>query len=132
MATKPRLTGATNQDNTARLFKNDYQTPAFASSIALAIEGWAAKTIVQPATLTGIVTFTANVADPLSGDAANGPFLGDEIEFYLVSDGTSRVVTFSTGFLPTGTLSVTTAKFAKISFKFNGTGWLESGRAVSA
>lgn len=132
MATTTRFTGLPQDDNTARILKFDQQNPAFAATIALSIKGASSKTTVIPATLTGAVTFSANVVDPLSGHASNGPFVGDEIEFYLVSDGTSRVVTFGTGFLSTGTLSVTTAKFARISFKFNGTGWLESGRAVSA
>lgn len=130
MATVSRFTGLPNKDNTDRIITNDYQAPAFAATIALSISK--SKTIVKPAVLTGAVTFTANVVAPLTGLAADGPFVGDSIEFYFTPDGTSRVVTFGTGFLPTATLSVTTAKFAVIVFKFNGTAWLEVSRAVSA
>lgn len=127
MSALARFSGAKNAENTQRQFQNDFQQPAFAATIALAIKGNAAKTVVKPATLTGVVTFTANV-----GDANNPPYVGDEIEFFLTPDGTTRVATFGTGFLPTATLSVTTAKQAFISFKFNGTAWIETARAVNA
>jgi hypothetical protein len=130
MATTARYnnnTGVINQgrDNTDRIRNNDFQEPAFAATIA--IKAFASYTLIKPATLTGVVTFSANV-----GDASNGPFVGDRMEFLFTPDGTSRVVTFGTGFLPTATLSVTTAKQAYIGFVFNGTGWIETGRAVNA
>lgn len=127
MSTSARFSGAKNAENTARQYQNDFQTPAFAATIALVIKRNAAKTLVKPATLTGVVTFTANV-----GDANNPPYVGDEIDFFLTPDGTTRVVTFGTGFLPVSTLSVTTAKQAFISFEFNGTAWIETARAVNA
>lgn len=127
MATAARFTGASNSENTSVSFMNDYLAPAYAATIALAIKPTAAKTVIQPAVLTGAVTFTANV-----GNSTAAPFVGDHIRFYLVSDGTTRTATFGTGFLPTGTLAVTTAKYATIGFEFNGTGWIETGRAVSA
>lgn len=127
MSALPRFTGAKNTENTYVGFAADYQAPVYAATIALAIKPGAAKTLVQPATLTGAVTFTVNV-----GDANNAPYVGDRIEFLLVPDGSSRVATFGTGFLPTATLSVTTAKFAMISFIFNGTSWIEEGRSVTA
>lgn len=132
MSNKPRFTGAPNEDNTDRRIKNDFKAPAFAATIALAISGLIGRTLVKPAALTGAVTFTVNVTDPQSNDAEDGPFVGDTIEFFLVSDGTTRTATFGTGFLPTGTLAVTTAKYAYIAFKFNGTGYIETSRAVSA
>jgi hypothetical protein len=132
MSTVSRFSGLPQDDNTDRVIKNDFQQPAYAATITLLIKGLIARTIIKPAVLTGAVTFNVNVVDPLSGDALNGPFVGDVIEFYLVADGTSRVVTFGTGFLPTATLSVTTAKYAYAAFKFNGTGWIEIGSAVSA
>ncbi|QTE37476.1 hypothetical protein J3L18_31000 [Mucilaginibacter gossypii] len=132
MSSISRFTGLPQDDNTDRILKNDFQTPAFAATVAIVVKGSVARTIIKPATLTGVVTFSINVADPLTNDANNGPFVGDGVEFYLTPDGTTRVVTFGTGFLPTGTLSVTTAKYAYIAFRFNGTGWVESGRSVSA
>lgn len=130
MSTLPRISGAVNADNTFSVLAGDYQAPAFASTIAILIKQQAAKTLIKPATLTGITTISINVGDDTADDV--GPYVGDEVAFFLVSDGTSRVVTFGTGFLPNGTLSVTTAKFAHISFKFNGAAWIETGRVVTA
>jgi hypothetical protein len=130
MSTLPRLNGAVNQDNTFSTLMGDYQSPAYAATIALTIKSKASKTIVQPATLTGAVTFTANVGDDTADDVA--PYVGDEIIFLLVSDGTTRTATFGTGFLPNGTLAVTTAKFASIRFIFNGASWIEMSRTVTA
>lgn len=126
MATTARFTDNigfidAGKDNTDRIRTNQYLTPAYASTIALSPN--TSFLLVKPATLTGAVTFTA---------AVTIPYVGDSITFLLVSDGTTRTATFGTGFLPTGTLAVTTAKHATISFIFNGTGWLETGRAVSA
>ena len=127
MATTARFTGAAGKDNTDRRAFNDFQAPAYSATIALAIKPHAANTLIQTAALTGVATITANV-----GTSTTAPFIGDTLQLMLVSDGTSRVVTFGTGFLPNGTLSVTTAKYAIINFVFNGTGWLENGRTVSA
>lgn len=126
MSTSARFTGAANKDNTARREIYDYQSPAYASSIALTIKD-RSKTIVQVAQLTGALSLTANV-----GSSTTPPYVGDKIEFLFTSDGTNRVVTFSTGFLPTGTLTVTASKSASAVFMFNGTAWIELSRAVSA
>jgi hypothetical protein len=119
--------GAINEgtDNTDRIRSNQFLAPAYATTIA--IVPFAAYTLVQPATLTGVATVTIGV-----GSATTAPYVGDVITFLLVPDGTTRVVTFGTGTLPNGTLSVTTAKTASISFMFNGTAWQETGRTVTA
>ena len=127
MATTARFTGLPGKDNTDRIIKNDYQAPAYAATIALAINASCANTLIQPAALTGAATITANV-----GTATTAPFVGDTMQVMLVSDATTRTVTFGTGFLSAGTLAVTTAKYAVINFVFNGVGWLENGRIVSA
>lgn len=127
MSLLPRFSGAPNADNTDRALQNDYQAPAYAATIAIKIKRNAANTVINPAVLTGVVTFSANV-----GDANNPPYFGDLMLFHLTPDATTRVVTFGTGFLPTGTLSVTTLKFAVIQFMFNGTAWVEQFRAVTA
>ena len=128
MSTLARTTGAPNRDNTGANLAYDFQQPAFASTIALVLKK--DNTLVQPAQLTGVVTFTANVG---TGTADRiPPFVGQRVRFLLQSDGTSRVVTFGTGFAPNGTLSVTTAKFATIGFIFNGTVWQETGRTTTA
>ena len=128
MSTLARFTGLPNKDNTSRIITNDFQQPAFVTPLALVITK--AKTLVQPAQLTGIVTITANVGDDAADDLQ--PFVGDEVEFLLQSDGTSRVVTFGTGFTPNGTLSVTTGKFGYIKFMFYCATWQETNRTVTA
>lgn len=130
MSTLSRFSGLKNDDNTFRVLSGDYQTPAYAATIALVIKPYAHRTIVNPAVLTGVVTFSTVLGTQAADD--NGPFVGDTIQFLLTPDGTTRVVTFGTGFLPNGTLSVTTAKYATISFIFNGTAWIETGRTVTA
>lgn len=130
MATTARFTNNTGvinagTDNTDRIRDNQFQTPAYASTVTLAVR--ASFTLVQPAALTGAVTFAINV-----GSATTGPYVGDVTMLLLVSDGTTRTATFGTGFAPNGTLAVTTAKYASISFMFNGTAWIETGRTVTA
>lgn len=130
MATTSRFTdnvGVFNQgrDNTDRIVTNTFLQPAYSATIALSTN--TSKTLVAPATLTGALTVTASV-----GTSTTAPYIGDVIEFQFVPDGTSRVVTFGTGFQSTGTLSVTTAKYATASFQFNGVAWIERARAVTA
>ncbi len=128
MSTLARFPGSTGsnpffkRDNTFRSLTGDFQTPAYAASIALVLS--AAKTIVQPALLTGNVTFTANVGNGIAD--AVGPFAGDVIEFQFTADTTARVVTFGTGFTPNGTLTVAISSTAIIEFKFNGISWLQT------
>ena len=132
MATTSRFPGTSltlaneGADNTSRQVTNAFITPAYAATIALGTSG-VAKLVVQPAALTGAVTFTAGV-----GTSTTPPYVGDIITFLLVSDSTTRTATFGTGFLSTGTLAVTTAKYAIIEFMFNGVDWIEAGRSVTA
>jgi hypothetical protein len=126
----PLSTGANpffKRDNTQRILTVDYQNPPFTQT-ALVIT--AAETLIQPAVLTGIITYTVNVGTGLADEI--GPFVGDVIKFLFTPDTSTRVVTFGTGFLPTGTLSVTTGKTATASFTFDGTVWRQTGSAVTA
>lgn len=126
MSTLPRFTGAVNVDNTDRRFMNDYQAPAYAASIAISTKPNAARTLVQ-ITLAGALTLTIGV-----GSATTPPMVGDEVIFLIKSDASIRVVTFSTGFQPAGTLSTVASKTVSASFIFDGTGWQEMGRAIQA
>lgn len=126
MATTARFTGSAGTDNTSRRAFNDYEAVTYAASVALAVKDKAAHSLKVLA-LTGACSLTVNV-----GSSTTAPFVGDTLQLQLTSDGTTRTVTFSTGFLATGTFAVTTAKHAVIDFVFNGTGWLETNRAVSA
>ena len=126
MATTARFTGAAGKDNTDRIIFNDFQTPTYAASIAIATKVHAANTIVQ-ITLTGALTLTIGV-----GTSTTAPFIGDRVTFLIKSDASIRVVTFSTGFQPSGTLSTVASKTVSADFMFDGTGWQEMGRAIQA
>lgn len=122
MPTTPRFTPGANQDNTLRTVTQDYLNPAYAASIAL--KPVQAYTLVNFQTLTGALTLTADTTQP---------FVGDEMELLFTPDGSSRTVTYSTGFAVTAaTQVVTTAKFATAKFVFNGTVWVERSRSVTA
>jgi hypothetical protein len=123
----PRFSGATNKDNTDRIVKRDYQSPAYATPLAISIKGPACRTLIQPAQLTGALSITIGV-----GSSTTPPLVGDEVEFLFGADGTNRVVTFSTGFITPGTVTVTASKFAYVSFMFNGTAWQEMSRSITA
>lgn len=126
MSTTARFTGLKNKDNTDRVAFNDYQNPTYAASIAIATKPHASNTLVQ-ITLTGALTLTIGV-----GSATTAPYVGDTVKFLIKSDASIRVVTFSTGFQPAGTLSTVASKTVSAEFTFDGTGWQEAGRAIQA
>lgn len=115
-----RFTPGKNQDNTFRTATRDYQTPAYAATIALAplLE----YTLVKPAQLTGALTLTAT--------ADTNQWVGDVLEFLFATDATQRIVTFGTGFLSVGTLTIPASKTAYARFMFNGTAWVECTRTA--
>lgn len=108
-------------DKSFRNRSSDYVNPAYASTLALIPNNY--HTLVQPAQLTGVMSITV--------DTTNA-YVGDTIDFLFSSDSTARVVTFSTGFAPNGTLSVTGTKFASATFRFDGTNFVEVCRTVTA
>lgn len=129
MSTSARFTSATGAiaqgtDNTDRILNNSFQAPVYATPLAVVTT--AANTLVQVGALTGALTVTVGV-----GSSSTAPFVGDKMTF-LFTAAADRVVTFSTGTLPTGTLTVLAGKTANISFIFNGAVWCESGRTVTA
>lgn len=126
MATTARFTGSAGTDNTDRRLFNDYQNPTYASSIAITTKAHAANTLVQ-ITLTGALTLTIGV-----GSSTTAPYVGDTVKFLIKSDASIRVVTFSTGFQPAGTLSTVASKTVYAEFVFDGTGWQETSRAIQA
>jgi len=123
-----RLSGAKNADSTGRAYEVDVQDAiAYAASVALKTKLFAAKTIFRIAQATGALSITIGV-----GDSTTPPMSGDEAEIWLSSDGTGRVVTFSTGFAPTGTLTMVASKKAVANFVFDGAAWIEKSRAIGA
>lgn len=127
MSTTARFTGASNVDNTGRTLLMDYQSPAYASTIAIATDVNATNTLVQVAQLTGALTMTIGV-----GTLTTAPYVGDQVRILFSADGTNRVVTFGTGFVSSGTLTVTASKFASVLAIFNGTAWQVVGREITA
>jgi hypothetical protein len=112
-----------NKDNSSRGLLNDYQAKAYAASIAVTTDARVHNTLVKVAQLTGALTVTIGVANPL---------IGDRVTLLFGADGTNRIVTFSTGFASAGTLTVTASKFASAVFMFDGTSWVEVSRAITA
>lgn len=126
MSTSARFTGLKNADNTGRREFNDYQNPAYATPLAVTTKPNASFTLVQVGSLTGALSVTVGV-----GSSTTSPFVGDKIGF-LFTAAADRIVTFSTGFLPNGTLTVLAGKTGNIFFMFNGAAWVETSRTVTA
>jgi hypothetical protein len=115
------FTRGAGQDKTFRTVTQDAQQVAYAASIAVVpVENY---NLYQVAQLTGALTLTATVTNL---------YIGDIVRVMFSADATNRVVTFSTGFVSAGTLTVTASKFAFAEFVFNGTSLQEMGRAVTA
>jgi hypothetical protein len=86
-------------------------TPAFGATTAL-IAPIAFRTYVQPAAITGTITFTIDVTNCE---------LGDEFVFLLSTDANQWVVTFGTGFNASGTVTIPASKKAVVVGYFDGT-----------
>jgi plastocyanin len=113
----PRFTE--NDDNSGRLLKLAYLTPAYAATLAIAPN--ASKTIYKVA-LTG--NMTVNVTET---DCA----IGDEIVFLFTTDG-ARTVTFGTNMKPSATLVSGASKETSATFMYDGANFVETARAVAA
>lgn len=100
----------------------DYQTPAYATPIAITTTAQAGETLVKVGTLTGDLSLTIGTTNPLIGDVA---------EFLFLADASTRNVTFSTGFASSSTLTIAGAGRGYAKFEFNGTNWTEVGRSDS-
>lgn len=111
-----------SKDNTGRVLTYGYLTPAYSATIATtpAIDG-KYKTVIKPATLTGAATVT--IVDTYSR-------VCDELIYIFTADGSGRVVTFTTNFIPNGTLSVAASKQATVYFIYDGTNYVEVARTL--
>lgn len=104
----------------------EIQNPAFAASLQImALDFNSEKIVIDMQTLTGAQTLTADLTLPCSGD---------EMIIMFAADGTNRVVTFSTGFNTSGTITCLANKNANITFSFDGSAyaWVERSRYVQA
>ena len=116
---------AKNIDNTHRKYQDDYQAPAYAASIAITMKSNCKNTLVKVGTLTGALTLTINAASDQN-------FVGDTLTFLFLSDGTGRVVTYSTGFgYVTATQTLVASKTGSSTWVWTGTIWSEVCRAIA-
>jgi hypothetical protein len=114
------FTRGAGQDKTLRTVTQDAQQLAYAATISVTpVEN---VNFFQVAQLTGALTINAVVTNL---------FIGDTVRFMFSADATNRVVTFGTGFVSAGTVTVTASKFASVEFVFNGTSLQEVSRAVT-
>lgn len=109
-----------NNDKTGRQITYDYLTPAYAATLSVAPKTYKATVKVA---LTGAMTVNAVTTDA---------FADDDVIFLLAADASQRVVTFGTNFISAGTVTVAASKNATITFKFNGTAYVEISRFVQA
>lgn len=110
-----------NNDNTGRLLKLAEASVAYAATIAVTPN--ASKTYFNVAQLTGNATINATVSNCE---------INDEVVFTFSADGSNRTVTFGTGLNASATIVVAASKNATTSFVFNGTTFVETGRAIGA
>ena len=74
---------------------------------------------------------TGTASDGHTLTAANGGVAGDNFTLLITCDGTSRIVTFGSGFQSTGTVTTLANKKSQITFKSNGTSWYEVSRSLN-
>jgi hypothetical protein len=116
-----RFTPGANQDNTGRVITYDLQTPAFASTIAIATTYQ--NTSVQVGLLTGACKVTIATANAQ---------IGDSCSLYFTSTA-GETVTFGAGFLVSAaTLVVAATGTGYFRAVFNGTYWAETDRSLAA
>ena len=120
MPNTPRIVTGKNQDVTSRVLTNDYSNPAYVATLALVPT--ANDTVVNVQQLTGAMTINV---------AVTGVYIGDKLHFMFAADSSNRTVTFGTGLASGGTITVTASKYGFVDFMFNGTTFVETGRAVT-
>lgn len=123
----PRFKVQENTDNTHARLAEDFIEYAYAASVAITTKQRIGKTTARIAQATGALTLTAGV-----GSSTTDPRIGDELMVMASSDGTGRVITFSTGFAAAGTLTMVANKKATATFVFDGVAWIEKCRSIGA
>lgn len=118
-------TGA-NQDTTGRLITRSAADVVYAATIALSVSQ---EENLRRIALTGAATINISVATNAN---TGSPFVGDTIKFILLTDATQRIVTFGTGTVSAGTVTIPASKGAYVDFMFNGTAWQEQSRTIYA
>lgn len=118
--TTPRFGTTPNKDNTGRVLTYKLIEPAFATPYAVVANAY--ETTVRIDSLTAAQTLTATVTNCRIADKLTIIFKADTLT-------AGRVVTFSTGFVSAGTLTVDKSQKASILFTFDGVKWVETARA---
>lgn len=121
-----RVISAPNQDTTGRVISRSGGDLTYAATIALSVSQ---EQNLRRIALTGALTINFTVTANANTGA---PFIGDKIELILLADGTQRIVTFGTGAVSAGTVTIPASKGAYVSFVFNGTAWQEMCRTIYA
>jgi hypothetical protein len=116
-----RFTRGAGQDNTFRTVTQDAQTITYGATLALIPTEQV--NLFQIGQLTGALTLTSSNTNL---------YVGDIVRILFSADASNRIVTFSTGFAVSGTLTVTASKFGFVDFIYNGVSLQEMGRAVTA
>jgi hypothetical protein len=121
VTTLSRLSAATDNNSYATQGLIAY-TQVYASTSA-----WTARAAqvqhVCYAQLTGAMTINATVTDMLQFS---------EVVFYFATDGTQRIVTFGTGFISSGTVTIAASKNAIVKGYFDGTSIRIVSREIEA
>jgi hypothetical protein len=109
VVTPSRLTGGTEN--------NSYESQGLISytQVFAATSAWVARAAQQQhvcyASLTGAMTINATLTAMLQFS---------EVIFYFANDGTERIVTFGTGFLSSGTVTIPASKGATVRGVYDG------------
>lgn len=117
-----RIVYGANQDNTGRIITYDQQNPAYAANVNPVIK--AAYTVVGPIALTGALAFNPTTAGVLVSD--------ELVVIFTNGTGGALVVTPGANCSVSGTLSVAAGKKGALRFIFDGSTWVEVGRAATA
>lgn len=123
---QPRYGIVPGDDNTGRVLTNFYLEPAYATTLVL--NPHVSFLHVNMSTTLGVLTGALAVSATVTNAV-----VGDEVSFNFVSDSAgSHAVTFGAGFKSSGTITPAASKFASITFKFDGTNFVEKSRTVTA
>lgn len=120
LTTIPRFGTTKNKDKTARNITYSYSAPVYGATLAIVPKE--ALNLIIPGTLTGAMTVNATLT---------GLQIADRLVMVFTADGTNRVVTFGTGMVSSGTLTVTASKKATVEFIFDDVALVETNRTIT-
>ena len=121
-STLPRWGGGPPQnDNTGRVLTYALKTVTTTTATATLYQKVNAyKTIIKVGPVNSAITDSVNVTNA---------YVGDEIVFIFSAGATGSTITFGNHMVPSATMVVDASSKATVSFIFDGTAWIETGRA---